>query len=58
MHRASGPGRGKPVLICILASSLALHAITLERSSYTIIAFSKNEASERDGITVLLSRFA
>ena len=28
IHRASGCGRGKPVLICILACSLAFHAIT------------------------------
>ena len=32
VHRASGPGRGKPVLMCILACSLAFH--TLERTSY------------------------
>ena len=37
-HRANGRGRGKPVLICILA---AFHAITFERSSYTKIAFFK-----------------
>ena len=36
-HRASGRGRGKPVLICILACSLGFHAITLERSIFTII---------------------
>ena len=41
IHRASGRGRGKPVLICILACSLAFHAITFERSSYTKIAFFK-----------------
>ena len=29
------------VLICILACSLAFHAITFERSSYTKIAFFK-----------------
>ena len=40
-HRASGRGGGKPVLICILACSLAFHAITFERSSYTKIAFFK-----------------
>ena len=45
MHRASGHGRGKPVLICILACSLAFHAITFERSSYPKIAFFKNETS-------------
>ena len=33
--------RGKPVLICILACSLAFHAITLERSSFMKIAFFK-----------------
>ena len=36
IHRASGRGRGKPVLICILACSLA---ITFERRSYIKIAF-------------------
>ena len=41
IHRASGRGQGKPVLICILACSLAFHAITFERSSYTKIAFFK-----------------
>ena len=41
IHRASGRGRGKPVLICILACSLALHAITFERRSYIKIAFLK-----------------
>ena len=41
IHRASGRGRGKPVLICILACSLYVHAITFERSSYTKIAFFK-----------------
>ena len=29
IHKASGHGRGKPVLICILACSLAFHVITL-----------------------------
>ena len=38
IHRASG---GKPVLICILACSLAFHAIAFELSSYTKIAFFK-----------------
>ena len=37
MQSANGPGRGKPVLI----SSLANHAITFERSTYTKIAFLK-----------------
>ena len=32
--RASGPGRGKPVLISILACSLGFHAITLECSTF------------------------
>ena len=41
IHRASGRGGGMPVLICILACSLAFHAITFERSSYTKIAFLK-----------------
>ena len=39
IHRASGHGRGKPVLISTLACSLAFHAITFELSSYTKIAF-------------------
>ena len=30
VHRASEPGRGKSVLICILACSLAFHAITFD----------------------------
>ena len=34
-------GRGKPVLISILACSLGFHAITLERSSFMKIAFCK-----------------
>ena len=38
IHRASGRGRGKPVLICILACSLAFHAITFERGTFTKIA--------------------
>ena len=41
IHGASRHGRGKPVLICILACRLAFHAITFERSSYTNIAFFK-----------------
>ena len=41
IHRASGRGGGKPVLICILACSLGFHAITFERSSYKKIAFFK-----------------
>ena len=41
MHRASGPGRGKPVLISILARSLAFHALTLERSLLGKSPFSK-----------------
>ena len=39
IHRESGRGRGKPVLICILACSLAFHAVTLERSMFMKIAF-------------------
>ena len=38
VHRASGPGRGKPVLICIMAFSLGFHAITLEHSTLTKFA--------------------
>ena len=34
-HRANGRGRGKPVLIYILACSLGFHAITLKHSSFT-----------------------
>ena len=40
-NRASGRGRGKPMLICILACSLAFQAITFERRSYIKIAFLK-----------------
>ena len=40
IHRASGRGRGKPALICILAFSLAFHSI-IERSSYAKITFIK-----------------
>ena len=32
IHRASRPGRGKPVLISMLACSLCFHAITFEHS--------------------------
>ena len=35
VHRASGPGRGKPVL---MACSLGFHAITSERGTFTKIA--------------------
>ena len=45
MHRARGPGLGKPVLICILACSLAFHAITSERGTFMKIHHFKNEAS-------------
>ena len=41
INRASGRGRGKPVLIGILACSIAFHAITLEHSSYTKITLLK-----------------
>ena len=41
IHRASGPGRGKPVLISILACSLGFHAITFERGTFTKIAIFK-----------------
>ena len=41
VHRASRSGRGKPVLISILACSLGFHAITLERSTSTKIAILK-----------------
>ena len=37
VHRASGPGRGKPVLICILVCLLAFNVITLEHSSFTFL---------------------
>ena len=37
VHRASASGRGKPVLISILACSLGFHAITLEHSTSTKI---------------------
>ena len=43
VHRASGSGRGKPVLICILACSLGFHAITLERGTFTKFASFKME---------------
>ena len=33
ISRASGPGQGKSVLICIMGFSLGFHAISLERSS-------------------------
>ena len=45
MHRASGPSRGKPALISILACSLGFHAITFERSTFTKMRNFKNEAS-------------
>ena len=42
IHRASGPGRGKPVLISILlVCSLGFHAITFERGTFTKIAILK-----------------
>ena len=41
IHRASRPGRGKPVLISILACSLGFHAITLERSIFRKITIFK-----------------
>ena len=37
VHRASGPGRDKFVLICMLARSLAFHDITFERCIFTIL---------------------
>ena len=43
--KASGPRRGKPVLICILACSLGFHAITSECGTSTKIRHFKNEAS-------------
>ena len=52
IHRASGRGRGKPVLICILPCSLAFHGITFERSSF----IRKSPFDEPVGIAVLLSR--
>ena len=41
-HRASRPSRSKPVLICILACSLAFRAITFELYENGLF---KNEAS-------------
>ena len=41
IHRASRPGQGKPVLISILACSLAFHPITLERNIFTKIVILK-----------------
>ena len=41
IHRASGPGRGKPVLISILACSLGFHARTPYYENRTFL----NEAS-------------
>ena len=38
VHRASGSGRGRPVLISILACSLGFHAITSECGTFTKIA--------------------
>ena len=54
IHRVSGPGRGKPVLLCILACSLGFHAITLERSTSTKIAIFKNQASVEMNLLVSL----
>ena len=45
MHRESGPSLGKPVLICILACSLAFHAITSECSYFYENRRFKNKAS-------------
>ena len=39
IHRASGPGGSKTVLISILACSLGFHAITSECSSFMKIVF-------------------
>ena len=41
MHRASRPGLSKPVLICILACSLAFYAITCECGTFTKIVILK-----------------
>ena len=54
VHRPSVPGRGKPVLICILACSLGFHAITSERGTYENRHF-KNKASV--ALNPLLSLF-
>ena len=43
--------------ICILACSLAFHTITFESSSYTKIAFFKNEASVATNPLVSLFRY-
>ena len=56
VHRASGSGRGKPVLISILACSLGFRAITLERRISTKIAIFK--INEPVAITILLSHCA
>ena len=55
IHTASGSGRGKPLLISVLACSLGFHVITLERSIFMKIAFFKNRASV--ALNTLLSLF-
>ena len=44
---ASRPGRGKPVLISILASSLGFHAITFELSIFMKIAIFNTKPVKR-----------
>ena len=41
IHRTSGPGRGKHLLISVLACSLGFHAITSERDTFRKIAILK-----------------
>ena len=55
VHRASGPGRGKPVLICILACSLGFHAIISEHGTFTKNRHFKNVA--RVALNPLVSLF-
>ena len=52
VQRASGPGRGKPVLDCILACSLAFHAITFESSIFLM-----KIAQAREALNPLLTLF-
>ena len=58
VHRASGSGRGKLVLISILACSLGFHAITSERGTFTKIAILKSSqcSAERIGVAIFGGR--
>ena len=49
VNRASGSGRGKLVLISIVACSLGFHAITSERGTFTKIAV----CTEPVGVAIL-----